>query len=41
MIESSIQENGIVESKLNFPTTFTAQLKIIIVVENIFDRKKF
>jgi hypothetical protein len=39
IIESSIQENGIMESKLNFPIALTAQLKQLIVVENIFDKK--
>jgi len=39
MIESSIQENGIVESIFNFPTTLTAQSKKLVIVENIYDKK--
>jgi len=35
MIESSTQENGILESRLNFPTTLTALLENLVVVENI------
>jgi catabolite regulation protein CreA len=36
MIESSIQENGTVESIFKFPTTLTKKL---VIVENIYDKK--
>ncbi len=39
MIESSIQENGIMESGLNFPTALIALLENLVVVENIYGRK--
>ncbi len=41
MIESSTQENGTVESKLNFPTTHTTLLENLVVVENISSIKGF
>jgi hypothetical protein len=41
MIESLIQENGIGEFELNFPTTFKTLLKTLIIVENISSRKSF
>ncbi len=39
MIESSIQENGIMESGLNFPTAFTTLPKKLVVVNNIYGIK--
>ncbi len=36
MIESSIQENGIGESKLNFPITLITLLENLIIVKNIY-----
>jgi hypothetical protein len=39
MIESSIQENGTMESRLNFPITLTIMPENLIIVENIFDKK--
>jgi hypothetical protein len=39
MIESSIQENGTMESILNLPTTLTTLLENLVIAENIFGRK--
>jgi hypothetical protein len=39
MIESSIQENGIVESRLNFQLHLQHNQKKLIIVENIYGRK--
>jgi len=39
MIESSIQENGTVESRLNLPTALTALPENLVVAENISGRK--
>jgi hypothetical protein len=39
MIESSIQENGIVESRLNFPIAFTTLLENLVIVKNIYGKK--
>jgi hypothetical protein len=36
MVESSIQENGIRESKLNFPTALITLLENLVIVENIY-----
>jgi hypothetical protein len=41
MIESSTQENGIVEFGLNFPTTLTTLLENLVVVKNISSIKSF
>jgi hypothetical protein len=41
MIKSSIQENGTMEFIFNFPTALTTQPKNLIIVENIYDKKKF
>ncbi len=42
MIESSIQQNGTMEFKLNFPTTLTILLpKKFVVIENIFSTKSY
>jgi hypothetical protein len=38
MIESSTQENGIVESRLNFPTILTTLLENLIIVENMSNK---
>jgi hypothetical protein len=40
MNESLIQENRIVESRLNFPIAFTTLPKTLVVVENISSKKK-
>jgi hypothetical protein len=39
MVESSIQENGIVESKLNLPTVLTTLLENLVIAKNIFGIK--
>lgn len=39
MIESSIQENGTMESRLNLPTALTALPENLVVAENISGRK--
>jgi hypothetical protein len=41
MIESSTQENGTVESGLNFPITRTTLLENLVVPKNIYSRKSF
>jgi hypothetical protein len=41
MIESSIHENGRVESGLNFPITLTTLPKKLVIVKNIFGRKSY
>jgi hypothetical protein len=41
MIESSIQENGTMDSKLNLLIAFTAILENLIIVENIFGGKGY
>jgi hypothetical protein len=41
MIESSIQENGIGESGLNFPTALITLPKKLVLIENIYGRKSF
>ncbi len=41
MIESSIQENGTMESKLNLLTALTTLPENLVIVENIFGRKSY
>jgi len=41
MIESSIQQNGTMELRLNFPIALIILPKKIVVVENIFSQKSF
>jgi hypothetical protein len=41
MIESSIHENAIGESELNFPTTLITLLENLVIVENIYGKKSF
>jgi len=41
MIESSIQQNGTMELRLNFPIALIILPKKFVVVENIFSKKNF